>query len=244
MLQDTSLRAVPNSLKLFTEVTGVTEQQISMDTCRRGALCMARERFGTPVPPDLDAEIRAQASTSLYDASLEESDGNMWLTSQTSSLPQCTSRSLSGTTVMIRNIPSTYTPSLLMWELDSAGFMNQYDYVYVPTGSRQGKNRGFGFVNFASVAIAERFRQMFDGATFSLHPVRRPLMIVPADIQGWVNNFQHQRAAPTNSFRMPPLFFAPCAASRQGASFSIELQGNMQHSSFETGMSTASYRKR
>jgi len=145
---------------------------------------------------------------------------------------------------MIRNLPIKYTPSLLMRELDNAGFVNQYDYLYVPSGSRKGNNRGFGFANFTSVAIADRFRRVFDGAKFSLHPAKRPLVIVPADIQGWVNNFQHQQAAPTNSFRMSPLFFAPCTASRQVTSFSPELQGNLQHHFLRDGMSTASHRKR
>jgi len=246
MLKNTSLRTVPNFLKLFTEVTGVTEEQISMDISHGGALCMALERFGTPVPPyralteecdgnlclkqPREVEIHEQASASLYNVCLEEPDGNMWLNSQTSSLPQCTSSTLSGTTVMIRNVPSRYTPSLLMWELHNAGFMNQYDYLYIPAGNRKGKNRGFGFANFASVAIADRFRRMFDVATFSLHPVGRPLVIVPADVQGWVNNFQHQRAAPTHPFRIAPLFFAPCTGSRQVTSFyTKELQGNQQH---------------
>jgi len=248
MLTSTSFRAVLNSCKLFIEVTGVKEEQISTDMGRGGgSLRSALGRFATPVPPYAssgkeqdgnmphvppstaseeecdsniwlkqarDVEILGGATVPLYGACAEELDENVWLNSQTWAPPQFTSSMLcGGTTVMIKNLPSKYTPRLLMSELDNAGFMGQYDYLYIPTGSRKGKNRGFAFVNFASMAIAENFRCTFDGATLALHPVRRPLVIVPADIQGWANNVQHQQAAPTHPCRMTPVFFSPFVTS-------------------------------
>lgn len=189
----------------------------------------------------IDVGTHEGASVPLYGACLEEPGGNMWLHSQTWAPPECTSSTLpSGTTVMIRNLPSKYTPQLLMWELDNAGFMRQYDYLYIPTGSRKGKNRGFAFVNFASVAIAESFRLAFDGATFALYRIRRPLVIVPADIQGWANNYQHQQLAPTHPFRMTPVFFRPLAAFRQVDSSSMELPGH-QFALGQRRVITASY---
>ena len=43
------------------------------------------------------------------------------------------------TTVMVRNLPSSFTKKELMAELESAGFGGQYDYVYVPRDLTTGR---------------------------------------------------------------------------------------------------------
>jgi len=152
-------------------------------------------------PPCAPCESELKGNTWL-----EQPSFNSWDPPQSAS----SALELSGhTTVMIRHIQRKYTPKLLEWEIHKAGFMNQFDYLYIPSGSRKGQNRGFAFVNFATPAIAETFRCMFDGARFALYPTVRPLVIVPASIQGWADNFEHQQAAPTQAFRMAPLFLLP-----------------------------------
>jgi len=126
------------------------------------------------------------------------------------SLPQCQGSQY--TTVMVRHLPRKYVPSQLMWELDQAGFAHQYDYVYIPAGSRRHQNRGYAFINFCSQAMAESFRRCFHDGFCVLFSSTRPLEVVPADIQGWANNFQHQMGAPpapSHVASMSPVFFQP-----------------------------------
>lgn len=116
------------------------------------------------------------------------------------------------TTLMIRHLPRKYMPSHLMWELDHAGFTDQYDYLYIPAGSRRHQNRGYAFINFRNQLMGERFQHVFHGGFFMLFSSARPLEIVPAYIQGLADNFQHQMAAPRASSHldgMSPVFLHP-----------------------------------
>eukprot|EP00427_Karlodinium_veneficum_P046605 CAMPEP_0169238794 /NCGR_PEP_ID=MMETSP1016-20121227/30545_1 /TAXON_ID=342587 /ORGANISM="Karlodinium micrum, Strain CCMP2283" /LENGTH=395 /DNA_ID=CAMNT_0009318639 /DNA_START=20 /DNA_END=1204 /DNA_ORIENTATION=- len=54
------------------------------------------------------------------------------------------------TTVMMRNIPTHYTRSMLLELLDSNGFHGQYDFVYLPMDFRNGVNLAYAFVNMTS----------------------------------------------------------------------------------------------
>jgi len=195
------------------------------------------------VPPntasatELDGNVwLKQPSVPPYGFCEGEFDGDLWLgqSSSSSSGPsQSTSsaQELSGpTTVMINHLHRKYTPRLLEWEINNAGFTSQFDYVYVPDGGRKGQNRGFAFVNFATATIAGRFRHMFDGGTFVLFPSSRPMVIAPAHIQGWANNFQRLLFSPN---RMPPLFFRPFANSRQVTEFSTKPQFYPRLGSFD-----------
>ncbi|CAJ1368930.1 unnamed protein product, partial [Effrenium voratum] len=76
-------------------------------------------------------------------------------------------KGLSGlTTVMIRNVPSRYTQQKLMREINSLGFLGQYDFFYLPVQPHGRGNRGFAFVNFICPEAAERFYMALHGRMF------------------------------------------------------------------------------
>merc|ERR1712232_880779 len=71
---------------------------------------------------------------------------------QKASLPEAT-------TMCIRNIPNNYTTHMILDLLDTSGFRNQYDFIYVPYDFQrlpQRVNVGYFFINFCSHEIALR----------------------------------------------------------------------------------------
>lgn len=67
------------------------------------------------------------------------------------------------TTVMMRNIPNSYTRERLLFLLDSHGFAGFYDLVYLPIDFTSRSGLGYAFINFKSAADAKRFREYFHG---------------------------------------------------------------------------------
>merc|ERR1712032_518741 len=67
------------------------------------------------------------------------------------------------TSVMLRNIPSRHTRSMILSLFDEHGFKGDYDMVYLPANHRNGYAFGYAFVNLVSTSAAERFISHFEG---------------------------------------------------------------------------------
>jgi hypothetical protein len=94
------------------------------------------------------------------------------------------------TTVMMREVPLKYTQRKLLREINSSGFIGQYDYLYLPMDPRSHANRGFAFINLVSEKAAEEFHRKFHGQYlrhFSAS-VEKPIAVLPADLQGFEEN--------------------------------------------------------
>jgi len=67
------------------------------------------------------------------------------------------------TTVMMRNVPHSYTCDKLIGLLESKGFSKWFDFVYVPINFTHMLGVGYAFVNLTSQERAEEFILAFDG---------------------------------------------------------------------------------
>jgi len=67
------------------------------------------------------------------------------------------------TTVMMRDIPNSYSTSRLLELFDHAGFWGTYDFVYLPIDFRTNMSLGYAFVNFVSSRDAQQFMMYFEG---------------------------------------------------------------------------------
>mmetsp|Transcript_6363 Transcript_6363/g.11629 ORF Transcript_6363/g.11629 Transcript_6363/m.11629 type:complete len:404 (+) Transcript_6363:76-1287(+) len=126
---------------------------------------------------------------------------------------------LSGlTTVMVRNVPSKYSQQKLMREINNMGFLGKYDFFYLPVQPHGRGNRGFAFINLLSAEIAEDFYCRLHGKMLHQFSSETPVVVMPADLQGFDNNAEHyanmrfSRSArrPLQSGRA--LFFRPLPA--------------------------------
>lgn len=67
------------------------------------------------------------------------------------------------TTIMLRNLPLTYTRMMLLDLLNSEGFKCRYDFLYLPSNFETSLGFGYAFVNFSSEDDAELAFQHFQG---------------------------------------------------------------------------------
>mmetsp|Transcript_99732 Transcript_99732/g.278632 ORF Transcript_99732/g.278632 Transcript_99732/m.278632 type:complete len:162 (+) Transcript_99732:3-488(+) len=67
------------------------------------------------------------------------------------------------TTVMLRNVPQSYTCDSLIALLESRGYSTWFDFVYVPIKRTEVSGVGYGFVNLTSPERAEEFMVAFEG---------------------------------------------------------------------------------
>jgi hypothetical protein len=71
----------------------------------------------------------------------------------------------SRTTVLLRRLPANFTRSDLLEVLDSEGFKDCYDFVYMPVDFVKWSSFGYAFINLASHKEALRMWHHFDGFT-------------------------------------------------------------------------------
>jgi len=66
------------------------------------------------------------------------------------------------TTVMIRNLPESYTRNQLQELLDSRGFKGLYDFIYMPMNFRTKASFSYAFANFVGHEEAQRCMSEFE----------------------------------------------------------------------------------
>jgi hypothetical protein len=111
---------------------------------------------------------------------------------------QKTAVAASPTTMMIRNIPNRYTQSDLLAELESAGFADTFDFLYLPVDRGTMGSVGYAFVNFIDHVWAAKCKSQFEGHRFRGHRRNsgKPAKVSVAHLQGLEANLRHyERAA-------------------------------------------------
>jgi len=71
--------------------------------------------------------------------------------------------STSKTTLMLRNIPNSYTRDALLGHFEEFGLQDCVDFIYVPMDFHRAAGLGYAFVNLTSNKDAFRAKEMFDG---------------------------------------------------------------------------------
>jgi len=85
------------------------------------------------------------------------------------------------TTLMIRNIPMTYTQEALALEWPNNG---TYDFFYLPCSANMQRNKTYAFINFTSNRAALDFKEQWDKGRLAQFTTRKALSITCADVQG------------------------------------------------------------
>jgi len=67
------------------------------------------------------------------------------------------------TTLMLRNVPNSYTRDMFLAMLDAEGFRGFYDFAYLPMDFDRGCGLGYAFVNLTNNSLVPQFRATFDG---------------------------------------------------------------------------------
>lgn len=108
------------------------------------------------------------------------------------------------TTMMMRNLPSAYSRSVLLRLLDEHGFRGAYDLVYLPTDFETMAAFGYAFINFACSAWAERFQLHFQGFhDWGVHSEKVCDIIWSDTNQGFMNHVERYRNSPMMHCSVP-----------------------------------------
>lgn len=120
------------------------------------------------------------------------------------------------TTLMIRNIPSPYTPDGLLQEWPNNG---TYDFLYLPYSSRLQRNLTYVFINFTSPQAAQDFKCQWQKMRLFSFGALKPLNVGVADVQGRDENLRQlrkKRLLRTKVKQCQPIVF------RDGARISLD----------------------
>lgn len=106
---------------------------------------------------------------------------------------------IGNTTVMLRNIPNKYTREMLIKQLNQE-YMGAFDFMYLPVDFRNKCNMGYGFINFRTPELCERFVTQFHGVDVrtclpGLNS-KKVAEVTPARVQGLEENVRRLRNSP------------------------------------------------
>lgn len=99
------------------------------------------------------------------------------------------------TTLMIRNLPRTYTSEAFMREVETVTPRDSFDFVYVPWDARRRSNISYAFINFVDPEAASRCFFGLSGRRWHLVESPKSCRIAPARIQGLGPNLAHYVAS-------------------------------------------------
>lgn len=96
-----------------------------------------------------------------------------------------TSDTSGATTLVVRNIPKSYTKEVLLQEFPPDG---TYDFFHLPFNFKHRKIAGYLFLNFKSNAAASAFRAQWHGRSLDAQGSSAKLNIALAEVQGLDDN--------------------------------------------------------
>jgi len=146
-------------------------------------------------------EMKLRDSSSVYSASTAEDEQDLWTTSSEAVHEE------TRTTIMMRDIPNSYSSSELTELFDAAGFQGTYDFVYLPIDFRTSMSLGYAFVNFVNSWVAQQFMMYFDGFSswqFASAKVCRAFWSDPN--QGLEEHIERYRNSPVMHENVPDNF--------------------------------------
>eukprot|EP00429_Kryptoperidinium_foliaceum_P026417 CAMPEP_0176145472 /NCGR_PEP_ID=MMETSP0120_2-20121206/74099_1 /TAXON_ID=160619 /ORGANISM="Kryptoperidinium foliaceum, Strain CCMP 1326" /LENGTH=259 /DNA_ID=CAMNT_0017481931 /DNA_START=122 /DNA_END=901 /DNA_ORIENTATION=+ len=111
------------------------------------------------------------------------------------------------TTLMLRNLPNSYTRAMFLDMLDEAGFAGAYDFVYLPIDFARGCGLGYAFVNLVDASVVPRFRAHFDGFSNWKLRTSKVCQVTWSDRdQGFKANVRRYRSSPVMHESVPDAF--------------------------------------
>jgi hypothetical protein len=92
---------------------------------------------------------------------------------------------------LIRNIPNKYQVKSFAEEIDSCGFKDKYDFLYLPTDYSNGANLGFAFINLIDPMHILSFFECFRGQKWRQYNSFKICELAYAKIQGKKSLISH-----------------------------------------------------
>ncbi|CAK0871007.1 unnamed protein product, partial [Prorocentrum cordatum] len=111
-----------------------------------------------------------------------------------------------GTTVMLKNLPSPYTRDMLIELLQSKGFLDHCNFLYLPMNFQSSQNVGYAFLNLSNDEQAKRFFSVFDGFKEWAVDTDQACSVCPSNTNGLSANLERYRNSPIMREDVPEEF--------------------------------------
>jgi hypothetical protein len=152
-------------------------------------------------------KFRNTSSSASSGSSTADSSGYGGGTPQAKRVSSPMDTSLAGqeiTTVMVRNVPSNVKQSGFVKALEDTGFGGSFDFCYLPSAFDTGKNKGYAFINFVSIAAYDAFGKEWHGSRrFNVRAADPALNVSAAALQGLERNIEKWDAPRMRRVRNP-----------------------------------------
>jgi len=123
-------------------------------------------------------------------------------------------------TAMLRNIPNKYTRSMMVKQLNKAGFKGDYDFLYLPIDFKNRCNVGYVFLSFRTPEACARFGGEYHGtpAVKKLPGFNTTKIceVSPARVQGSDANVRRLQGSPLMSQLADKPDWLPCLFDKDG----------------------------
>jgi hypothetical protein len=119
---------------------------------------------------------------------------------------QSRTKSLTGTTAMVRNIPAKFTQAMFMKSVAESFDAAVIDFFYLPVDFGTRKSLGYCFINFNTNDSLNDFFDVFEGHQLSPNSPKL-LAITSAKVQGFEKNYNLFRAS--SVMTLAPLEYRP-----------------------------------
>jgi hypothetical protein len=100
------------------------------------------------------------------------------------------------TSVMLRNLPNSYTRNLLMKLLDDEGFAGKYDFIYLPIDFKTRLSLAYAFINLVDAEESKRFWAHFNGFSNWAVPSHKIASVNWSEFQGLPRHIERYRSSP------------------------------------------------
>lgn len=108
------------------------------------------------------------------------------------------------TTLMLRNIPNTYSPDMIV-DLLHSDMKGKMDFMYLPMNFRTKLNLGYVFVNFRREKDCAHLAKVYSGIQLPAPGGNKSCEVWPARIQGCAENVRSLQNSPS----LPTLLQTP-----------------------------------
>lgn len=188
-------RARGSSTTLFTTKAGKENLDIAeVASVASTQVPASRNRLNSDATESLSGSWVQSPPTSFTSSSPTQISSLAWTTPDDVDLSE---QSNHRTTLMFRNLPTSFTRAQLEELLASEGFGTRYDFIYLPAELTTRSCFGYAFINMMTADDAERFLQHFQG--FDRWPVpddRRAVVHLSEALQGLDEQIERYRNSP------------------------------------------------
>ncbi|CAK0841273.1 unnamed protein product [Prorocentrum cordatum] len=111
-----------------------------------------------------------------------------------------------GSTVMLKALPSQYTRDMLIELLQSKGFLQHCNFLYLPMNFKLSQNVGYAFLNLTCKEETKRFFDVFDGFSDWAVEWDQASTVWWSDTKGLNANIERYRNSPMMRDDVPDIF--------------------------------------